>query len=350
MTDVTATFKDAVRRQRAVLGAPTPPDEVLLSKKPRSAFGEESHAALQAIRTTASFLRDTHAAYLMEDGNPNGMSDAERDDIDAETQQFLTACTERIDKLKRQAASHGDVGVQVNAHRQATLQLLYEQLGRVASVFDEHRGHRLRRAAEARDQRLGAAAEAAGSFGENGVLGAWSQQQQQTQQQLLASTAGALVGTALGAAGLGRARGQVGDGIGRTPGGGGGGSVAADWDEHEVIAEDDMGLDASEKAQLELENEALQRELETMVDQARQAEHSMLEISKLSHLFATKVEQQNTEVELLYQHAEQTSENLVRGNAYLDSAAKHSRDFRLLVLSFLLTASFSLLFLDWYYD
>ena len=31
--------------------------------------------------------------------------------------------------------------------------------------------------------------------------------------------------------------------------------------------------------------------------------------------------------------AEETAENLVRGNELLDSAAKHSRDFRLLVLA-----------------
>ena len=128
------------------------------------------------------------------------------------------------------------------------------------------------------------------------------------------------------------------------------GASPYDWNDDEVLADEAMDLDASEKAQLEMENEALLKELETMVDQARQAESSMLEISKLTHLFATKVEQQNVEVEMLSQHAEQTSENLVRGNAYLDSAAKHSRDFRLLVMSFLLIASFSLLFLDWYYD
>ena len=87
-----------------------------------------------------------------------------------------------------------------------------------------------------------------------------------------------------------------------------------------------------------------------MVVQAREAETSMLEISNLSHLFASKVEQQSSEVEMLYTQAEQTSENLQRGNAYVDSAAKHSRDFRLLVLSFLLVASFALLFLDWFYD
>jgi len=62
------------------------------------------------------------------------------------------------------------------------------------------------------------------------------------------------------------------------------------------------------------------------------------------------VEQQASEVDMLHRQAEETAENLVRGNQYLDSAAKHSRDFRLLVLAFLITASFALLFLDWYYD
>ena len=45
-----------------------------------------------------------------------------------------------------------------------------------------------------------------------------------------------------------------------------------------------------------------------------------------------------------------TGDNLATGNAYLDSAARHSRDFRIFILTFLLVASFSLLFLDWYYD
>ena len=60
--------------------------------------------------------------------------------------------------------------------------------------------------------------------------------------------------------------------------------------------------------------------------------------------------QHSRDIEQLFRQAEETSENLVRGNQLLDSAAKHSRDFRLLVLSFLITASFALLFLDWWYD
>ena len=63
-------------------------------------------------------------------------------------------------------------------------------------------------------------------------------------------------------------------------------------------------LDERSKAQLQTENEALQKEFETMVDQAKEAEGRMLEISNLSHLFASKIEQQSTEVEQLYAQAE----------------------------------------------
>ena len=48
-------------------------------------------------------------------------------------------------------------------------------------------------------------------------------------------------------------------------------------------------------------------EMEAMVEQARAAESSMLEISQLSHLFATRVEQQTVEIEMLSHQAEQTS-------------------------------------------
>ena len=87
-----------------------------------------------------------------------------------------------------------------------------------------------------------------------------------------------------------------------------------------------------------------------MLEDARQAEASMLEISNLSQLFSGKVAQQSHEVDRLVSMAEETSENIVRGNQYIDSAAKHSRDFRFFALTFLIIASFSLIFLDWYYD
>mmetsp|Transcript_1152 Transcript_1152/g.3183 ORF Transcript_1152/g.3183 Transcript_1152/m.3183 type:complete len:336 (+) Transcript_1152:81-1088(+) len=332
--DATAAFRESVRRRRVTLGQPTPAHEVIPKPRERSAFGEEARRTLQKIHSTARFLQDSHEAYLMEDGL-HGMSDVQRDEVDAETQRFLQICGERIESLKlsatAQAAETLDngrpaVSAQLRAHRQATLQLLYDQLKRVTSVFDEHRGHRLRQVAEARDQRLGAAAEAAGSFGQGGAL-APSLSSSNTESLALGASLGRLGGSS------------------HEP------TTDADnltWGDAEVL-EDEI-LDQAEQAQLQTENEALQKELETMVEQAREAESRMLEISQLSHSFATKVEEQSSEVETLFEQAEQTSENLVRGNAYLDSAAKHSRDFRLIVLVVLMVSSFCLLFLDWYYD
>ena len=347
--DVTPAFREAVRRRRAALGLPTPASEVLRRSTPRSTFATEALTALQAISATAGHLRETNAAYPLDDWPPS-LTEAERDEIDAETQHLLTACGERVDALKGLAAvgtsSAGGSSVQLAAHRQAALQLLYEELGRVAGVFDVHRGHRLKRAAQQRDQRLGAAAEAAGAFAEHGRL---------APKPPSGSASGVGLGGALvGGAVTGVVVGALGGALGASLGGGRGGrggrdgdvGVELDWSVDEVLPE--TGLDERSRAQLQTENEALQKEFETMVDQAKEAEGRMLEISNLSHLFASKIEQQSTEVEQLYAQAEATAENLVRGNVNIDAASKHSRDFRLVVLTILLVATVSLLFLDWY--
>jgi len=324
--DITSDFHECVRRRRMLLGHHTPVHEIMRKSREQSVFGEEARRTLQKIRATAQFLHDSHAAYLMDDGMHGGMSEADRDEVDEETQRFLQICGSRLEALKITASEAGesassgvDDSPQLSAHRQATLQLLYEQLKRVAGIFDEHRGHRLRRATEARDQRLGAAAQAAGSFGQGGVLAPLNASNDTLSQGVRPTRLGASVSAGLG--GAGPVSMQMNN---------------LEWLEGEVL-EDEM-LDEAEQEQLQHENDALRKELETMVEQAREAETRMLEISTLSHTFATKVEEQSSEVETLFQQAEQTSENLVRGNAYLDSAAKHSRDFRLLVLSILLAS------------
>jgi hypothetical protein len=363
MLDVTPAFREAVRRRRSALGLSTPVDEVLPRKKqPLSAFAAEARMAAQAIYTTAVQFREVNENSL--DAAGSGLSEAELDMVDAETQQCLAACGDRLDALKQLALEQdASSGTQLAAHRQATMQLLYERLSLVAAAFGDKRGSRLRRAARERDQRLGAAAEAAGAFDEGGPLapdgsGGGAAGGMRLGGALVGGAlTGAVTGAVTGALGLG-GRG-LGDGGGTGSGHGGGGgsgsggghdggeSEALGWGGHEVLP-DDGGLDEGTKAQLLSENEALQREFETMVDQAKEAEGRMLEIANLSHLFASKVEQQASTVEMLYANAEATSENLVRGNAYIDSASKHSRDFRLLVLTILLVATFALLFLDWY--
>eukprot|EP00965_Chrysotila_dentata_P209610 6185396-Pleurochrysis_carterae.AAC.1 len=271
----------------------------------RSPFFEDALATLHKIEAMARFLRDHHAAYVLDDGL-YGMSDEERDEMDKEGESSLAICSTRIEQLKQlaiacQGAADGPGRQRALVH-QAMVQLLFEQLKEVAGVFDEHRRLRIQRAAEARERLLGMASAA------------------QLQGRAGLSCAGGLS-----------------EQVSEVP-----------WVEGEVLSDED--LDEDERQQLHLENEALRHELSCMVEQvsvalhadapiycslsqAKEAESSMMQISNLSNLFASKVAEQEREVDWLFSHAEQTSENLVRGNQYLDSAARHSRDFRMLALS-----------------
>ena len=122
----TADFHDAVKRQRAVLSLPTPSPEILPPVRKRSAFTSDALSCLQNIGSMQTFLLGSQSTYLLDD-ELRGMSEAERDEVDAETQRFLKACNARIDGLKLQAvAASGSAkaGGQLQAHHQSMLQLV----------------------------------------------------------------------------------------------------------------------------------------------------------------------------------------------------------------------------------
>ena len=126
VSDRTADFREAVKRRRSLLGLATPSAEILPPSKRRAAFTVDALSCLQKIGTMHNFLHDNHAAYLLDDGL-HGMTDAERDEVDAETQRFLKVCNERIDGLKQQAvaASASDkASGQLQSHHQSMLQLV----------------------------------------------------------------------------------------------------------------------------------------------------------------------------------------------------------------------------------
>ena len=255
--DITSAFHESVRRRRAALGQPTPSHEILPKPRERSAFGEEARRTLSKIHSTAQFLHDSHEAYIVQEGmHGGGMTEAERDKVDVETQRFLHICGDRIEGLKEKAAAEAaDCSMQLATHRQATLQLLYDQLKRVASLFDEQRGHRLHQMAEARDHRLGASAKEAGSFAHGGSLASGTPGKPLDPSMGLSRLGGALAGTRMNA----------GD---TEP------TFNLEWADDEVL--EDEVLEESEVAQLQQENDALRKELETMVEQgAPRNSHSM---------------------------------------------------------------------------
>uniref|UniRef100_A0A665T1I2 Syntaxin-18 n=1 Tax=Echeneis naucrates TaxID=173247 RepID=A0A665T1I2_ECHNA len=98
----------------------------------------------------------------------------------------------------------------------------------------------------------------------------------------------------------------------------------------------------------EQENQRLVSEMNSLVDEVRQIEGKVVEISRLQEIFAEKVLQQETEIDSIHQLVVGATENVKEGNEDIREAIKNNAGFRVWILFFLVMCSFSLLFLDWY--
>jgi hypothetical protein len=113
----------------------------------------------------------------------------------------------------------------------------------------------------------------------------------------------------------------------------------------ESAFDETASLDSAQRQLLERENSELQDELETMGDQARQIERSVMEISEMQRFFAAQLSQQNETVEQIAQLAERTRANVDIATGELQRASKRGVSFRTFVMLFLLVCSFALLYL-----
>eukprot|EP00164_Ancoracysta_twista_P012504 GFYU01019645.1.p1 GENE.GFYU01019645.1~~GFYU01019645.1.p1 ORF type:complete len:295 (+),score=45.24 GFYU01019645.1:131-1015(+) len=293
MTDITAVFKDIVAKQRSARGLSTPAAELMKPvKKDVSEFTHTSRVTLKSIEEVYTSLLRNRRAYL---SSTSGMTDSQRDELDSETRGSLKMIKDTIDVLKttiEKASKHESPNV--TAHRASMILSLNDKVAQINTVYDELRKERYSRALDDKD----------------GILRSIPMQGQ-------SAAAGMSLGNAAPKYG------------------------AIDTD---LPSE----LSASEMKLLEEENDMLQNELNTMVDQVRQVEGRMVEISQLSHIFATKVLEQSQEIENIYNLAVQSTQNIEAGNKELDKAAKSGVGFRFMILFFLLFMSFALLVLDAY--
>lgn len=88
-------------------------------------------------------------------------------------------------------------------------------------------------------------------------------------------------------------------------------------------------------------------ELTGLVEQVRQAEGKVVEMSALSSLFASHVQSQARQIEQLYAQAVESTRNLEGGNVELRKTISRRGDSQLIVAVILFVATFGLLFLDW---
>uniref|UniRef100_A0A3Q0SF77 Syntaxin-18 n=1 Tax=Amphilophus citrinellus TaxID=61819 RepID=A0A3Q0SF77_AMPCI len=107
-------------------------------------------------------------------------------------------------------------------------------------------------------------------------------------------------------------------------------------------------LSPEEIQMFEQENQRLISEMNSLVDEVRQIEGKVVEISRLQEIFAEKVLQQEAEIDNIHQLVVGATENVKEGNEDIREAIKNNAGFRVWILFFLVMCSFSLLFLDWY--
>ncbi|KAI7747275.1 hypothetical protein M8C21_022649 [Ambrosia artemisiifolia] len=309
--DRTEDFKDAVNRGALSLGYNEAKRAALMASfiihKPRerSNFTKAALKTLESIGTLEQFLKKHRKDYI----DPHRTTEEERDSIEHEVSIFVKACKEQIDVLKtsitdEEANSKGWLGIRADsanadtiAHKHGVVLILSENLHSVTSQFDQLRAVRFQDAINrAMPRRKPKRAPVKTSTDVNNNL--------ESREPTTSET--------------------------RDP---------------SDIQPEPMKI---QQQLLDDETRALQVELSSLLDAARDTETKMVEMSALNHLMSTHVLQQAQQIEYLYDQAVEATKNVEMGNKELTQAIQRNSSSRTFLVLFLVVLTLSILFLDWY--
>ncbi|KAK9963863.1 hypothetical protein ABG768_007023 [Culter alburnus] len=269
----------------------------------RDSFSSKAKEVISNISKLKDFLLQHRKDYVNAGSvlcsDVSRMTDSERDQIDQDAQIFMRTCSDAIGQL-RSEMNKQQVSTQVKDHRAAVLDLIEGYLKGVCKLYSEQRAVRVKRVVDKkRLSRL---------------------EPEQISQDKHQSD------------GEENSEKPVSDGH------------VDLWEENRV--EDD--LSPEEIQMFEQENQRLVGEMNSLLDEVRQIEGKVVEISRLQEIFAEKVLHQETEIDSIHQLVVGATENVKEGNEDIREAIKNNAGFRVWILFFLVMCSFSLLFLDWY--
>uniref|UniRef100_A0A9J8DFU9 Syntaxin-18 n=1 Tax=Cyprinus carpio carpio TaxID=630221 RepID=A0A9J8DFU9_CYPCA len=227
------------------------------------------------------------------------MTDSERDQIDQDAQIFMRTCADAIGQLRSEMGKQV-VSTQVKNHRAAVLDLIEAYLRGVCKLYSEQRAVRVKRVVD--KKRLSRLEPEQISH---------NKQQSDGEENSDKPVSDSNVDL---------------------------------WEDNRV----DDDLSPEEIQMFEQENQRLVGEMNSLLDEVRQIEGKVVEISRLQEIFSEKVLQQETEIDSIHQLVVGATENVKEGNEDIREAIKNNAGFRVWILFFLVMCSFSLLFLDWY--
>ncbi|KAG7229736.1 hypothetical protein INR49_012532 [Caranx melampygus] len=340
--DITLLFKASVKtvktRNKAIgIGFDSTKDEIFKRSRPKSGFSPKAKEVITNITKLKDFLLQHRKDYvsagrglLLAQGQQRvgwswtclfyslissdltRMTDSERDQIDQDAQIFMRTCSEAIKQLRNEAEKKV-TSAQIKEHRGAVLDLIEMYLKGVCKLYSEQRAIRVKRMVD--KKRLSRLAPEHHSQVEK------TREVEPTEEKTVKEES---------------AEKNVSEVLDNT--------VEHLWEEGRVEDE----LSPEEIQMFEQENQRLVSEMNNLVDEVRQIEGKVVEISRLQEIFAEKVLQQETEIDSIHQLVVGATENVKEGNEDIREAIKNNAGFRVWILFFLVMCSFSLLFLDWY--
>lgn len=318
--DITLLFKASVKtvktRNKAIgVGFEPTKDDIFKRSKTKNGFSPKAKEVISNITKLKDFLLQHRKDYVnagsLISSDLTRMTDNERDQIDQDAQIFMRTCSEAIKQLRTEAEKQV-LSTQTREHRGGVLDLIEMYLKEVCKLYSEQRAIRVKRVVD--KKRLSRLEPEHHSKVERG------QQVEHTEEKAAKEENTERSVTEVPESSINL------------------------WEEGRVEDE----LSPEEIQMFEQENQRLVSEMSNLVDEVRQIEGKVVEISRLQEIFAEKVLQQESEIDNIHQLVVGATENVKEGNEDIREAIKNNAGFRVWILFFLVMCSFSLLFLDWY--
>ncbi|XP_037534525.1 syntaxin-18 [Nematolebias whitei] len=318
--DITLLFKASVKtvktRNKAIgIGFDSTKDEIFKKSRTKSGFSSRAKEVITNITKLRDFLLQHRKDYVSSgsliSSDLNRMTDSERDQIDQDAQIFMRTCSDAIKQLRSEVEKQ-TTSAQVKEHRGAVLDIIEMYLTGVCKLYSEQRAIRVKRLVD--KKRLSKLTPEHSRKVEKTVE-VEPAEEKIIQEETVEKNASEVQNNSINL-----------------------------WEEGRVEDE----LSPEEIQMFEQENKRLVSEMNSLVDEVRQIEGKVVEISRLQEIFAEKVLQQESEIDNIHELVVGATENVKDGNEDIREAIKNNAGFRVWILFFLVMCSFSLLFLDWY--
>ncbi|XP_071946797.1 syntaxin-18-like [Antedon mediterranea] len=309
--DITALFKASVKtvrtRNKALgTGQDNLKSSILKSSRPKTEFSTKSKEMVVAITKLKDFLQKHRKDYINPSSHlksdSNSMTEADRDQIDADAQVFMRTCLDAIRSFKQEAMKQ-EATEEVQKHREATFELLDNYLKGVCKLYSEQRALRVKKVVDKkRISRLESV-------------------------QLKNSKAKFASGLNLRKATTSNS------------------DLSNQVTNHEEYSDNE--LSPEEIAMFQQENQMMLQEKNNL-DEVRELEGKVVDIAALQTVFMDEVVKQDNVIDQVIEKAVTSTENVEGATEAIREAIKNNASLRVWILFFLFMCSFTLLFLDWY--